>query len=117
MYTSACIEEAIIGKALSKSNSNDSSHGHSWDYEDYAFDYLSDKYGVDKLFQTTEEVITRELKVYIIDWGGLNIKNKIQLSCTMSQNMAVWVFMMKILKKYSSLLMKNFNLRKMMARI
>ena len=36
-------------------DSNDSSHSHSCNYEDYNFDCQLDIWGVDKLFQTPEE--------------------------------------------------------------
>ena len=35
------------------------------------------------MFQNSDEVLIRELKFYIDDWGNLNINNKSQLSCTM----------------------------------
>ena len=41
------------------------------------------KWGVQKLFQTSYEVIIRELKIYVEDMGKLNIKRKIQLLRTM----------------------------------
>ena len=34
------------------------------------------------MFNNSDETIKRELKLYIGDWYKLNIKNKIQLSCT-----------------------------------
>ena len=41
------------------------------------------KWGVQKLFQTSYEVIIRELKIYVEDMGKLNIKRRIQLLRTM----------------------------------
>ena len=35
------------------------------------------------MFQNSDEVLIRELKFYIEDWGKFNINNKNQLSCTM----------------------------------
>ena len=67
MHTSNYIEELFIGKNLSNYNSNDSSHSHSWNDKDYTFDNQFDKWGVEKLFKTSEEVTIRELKVYIED--------------------------------------------------
>ena len=46
MCTSTCIEEARIGKNISKTDSNDGSHSHSWNDEDHAFDYQLYKGGV-----------------------------------------------------------------------
>ena len=65
MYTSACIEESRIGRTLSHTDSNDGAHSHTWNYEDQAFDYQLDQWGVEKLFLNTDEAITRELKIYI----------------------------------------------------
>ena len=42
------------------------------------------KWGFQNLFQTSDEVIIIELKVYVEDREKLNIKNKSQLSRTMS---------------------------------
>ena len=67
MYASACIEEARIGKTLSRTESIHGLHSHSWNDEDHAFDYQLDQWGVDKFFQNSDEVIIRELKLYIED--------------------------------------------------
>ena len=83
VYTYACIEEARIGKALSKIDSKDGSHSHSWNDKDHAFECQLNQWGVKRLFQNSDEVITRELKLYIEDWGKLHIKNKIQVFSTM----------------------------------
>ena len=68
VYTSACIEEARIGKSLSNTDSNDNSHSHSCNDKDHTFDYQLYKRGAEKLFQTSYEVVTKELKKYIEDW-------------------------------------------------
>ena len=68
VYTSACIEEARIGKILSNMDSNDSSHSHSWNDEDNAFAYQLYKWGIYNLFQTSDEVIIIELKIYVKHW-------------------------------------------------
>ena len=39
--------------------------------------------GVWEVFQSSDETIIGELKLYIEDWETFNIKNKSQLSCTM----------------------------------
>ena len=80
MYISDCIEEARIGRNLSQIDIKDGSHSHSWNDGDHAFDYQLDQWGVEKLFQNSDEAIIRELKLYIGYWGKLNIKNKSQLS-------------------------------------
>ena len=59
VYTSACIEEARIGRTLSNTDIKDGSHSHSCNDEDHAFYYQLDQWGVDKLFQNSDEVITR----------------------------------------------------------
>ena len=82
VYTSACIEEEKIGKTLLNRNSKDVSHSHSWNEDDHTFDYQLYQRIVDKLFQNPYEVIIRDLKMYIVDWEKLNIKNKRQLSRT-----------------------------------
>ena len=101
---------------MSKSNINDSSHCPSWNDEDFDFGYQLDKLGIEKLFHTSEEVIIRELKVYIVDWGNKISRTKYncRIPC-FSQNMAFWIFTFKKLRNDSSLIVKNFDLRKMMA--
>ena len=59
VYTSACIEEARIGRTLSHTDSNDGSHSHTWNDEDQAFDYQLDQWGVEKLFPNADEAINR----------------------------------------------------------
>ena len=39
-----------------------------------------DQWGVEKLFQNSDEAITTELKLYIEYWEKLNTKNKSQVS-------------------------------------
>ena len=65
MYTYACIEEERIGRTLSHTYIKYGSHINSWNDEDHAFDYQLDQWGVEKLFQNSDESITTELKVYI----------------------------------------------------
>ena len=65
VYTSACIEEERIGRTLPHTYSKDGSHSHSWNDEYHAFEYQLDQWGVEKLFQNSDEAITRELKLYI----------------------------------------------------
>ena len=67
VYTSACIEEARIGRSLSDKDTNNSSHSHTWNDDDQAFDYQLDQWGVEKLLQNSDEAIIRELKFYIGD--------------------------------------------------
>ena len=57
MYTSDCIEEASIRSTLSHTYGKDGSHSHSCNYEDHAFDYQLDQWGVEKLFQNSDEAI------------------------------------------------------------
>ena len=80
VYTSACIEEARIGRTLSHTDSKDGSHSHSWNDEDHTFDYQLYQWGVVKLFQNADEEITRELEFYIEKWEKMHIKNKSQVS-------------------------------------
>ena len=97
VYTSACIEEERMGRNISHTDSKDSSHSHSWNDEDHAFDYKLDQWGVEKLFQNSDEAITRELKLYIEEWGKCisRTRSKYQKPCFL-QNMVVWIYMMKI---------------------
>ena len=83
MYISVCIEESSIGRTTSHTNSKDGSHSHFWNDEDHAFNYKLYQWGVEKLFQNSDEAITRELKLYIEEWEKSNIKNKSQLSKSM----------------------------------
>ena len=97
VYTYACIEEARCGRTLSHTDSKDGSHSHSWNDEDHAFDYQLDQWGVEKLFQNSDEAITRELKLYIEEWVKFNINNNSQVSkAVFLENMVVWLYMMKI---------------------
>ena len=68
VYTSACIEQAWTGSTISHKDSKDGSHSQYWNDEDHAFDYQLDQWGVENLFQNTDEAITRELKLYIEEW-------------------------------------------------
>ena len=79
MYTYAFIEEAIIGRSISKTDSKDGSHSQSWNDEDHAFEYQLYQWCVEKLFHNSDEAIIRELKLYIKYREKLNIKNKRQL--------------------------------------
>ena len=64
-------------------SSKNGSHINSWNDEYHYFENELDQLVVEKLFQNSDEVIIRELKLYIEYWGKLNIKNKSQLSSTM----------------------------------
>ena len=100
MYTSACIEEAIVGITLSNTDSKDGSHIHSWNDEDHDFDYQLDQCVVEKMLQNSDEVIIRDLKMYIEEWGTKLIKNKRQVSKTI------------FLTKYGSLALYDVDLEK-----
>ena len=54
-----------------------------WNDEYHVFDYQLDQWGVENLFQNSDEAITRELKFYIEDWEKLHIKSKSQVSKAM----------------------------------
>ena len=83
VYKSACIEEERIGRNLSHTESNYGSHSHTWNDVDHAFYYQLDQWGVEKLFPTTDEAITREIKMYIEEWGKSisRIRSKYQKPC------------------------------------
>ena len=83
VYTSACIEEARIGRFLSHIYTNNGSHSHTWNDEDQAFDNQLYRWGVEMLFPNEDEAITRELKIYIEEWETIHIKNKSQVSKAM----------------------------------
>ena len=100
VYTSACIEEASIGRSLSHTDTNNFSHSHTWNDEYQAFDYQLYQWGVEKLFPNEDEAITREMKVYIEEWEKMHIKNSSQVSKTM------------FLAKYWSLALYDENLEK-----
>ena len=68
VYTSVCIEEARILRTISHTDSKDGSHSHNWNDEYHALDYQFYQWGVDKLFQNTDEAINREFKMYIEEW-------------------------------------------------
>ena len=74
------LKKASIGWTLYHTDSKDGSHSNSWNYEDHDFDYKLDQWGVEKLFQNSDEAITTELKFYIEYWEKLNTKNKSQVS-------------------------------------
>ena len=54
-----------IGRSLSDIDTNNGSHSHTWNDDDQAFDYQLDQWGVEKMFHSQYEAITRELKMYI----------------------------------------------------
>ena len=83
VYTSACIEEARIGRSLSDIDTNNFSHSHTWNGDDPDLDYQLDQWGVEILFHNQDEAITRELKMCIEEWEKTHIKNKSQVSKTM----------------------------------
>ena len=83
VYTHACIEKAIIGRNLSNTYIKDSSRSQCLNDQDHVFGYQVYQWGVEKMFQHSDEVIIRELKVHVEDRGEFNIKNKSQLSRTM----------------------------------
>ena len=68
VYTYDCIEEESTRRNLSNTDSKDSSHSHSWNDQDHTFDYQLDKWVVKKLFQNSDEEITRKLKFYNEEW-------------------------------------------------
>ena len=70
------MEEAIIGKHLSNTNINDGSRSHYWNDEDHAFDHKLYQWSVEKLFQTLDEVIIRELKIYVDEREEFNLKTR-----------------------------------------
>ena len=100
MYTSACIEEEMIGRTLYHTDSKDGSHSQSCNDEGHAFYSQLDQWGVEKLFQNSDEAITRELKFYIEEWGNCisRTRAKYQKSCLL-KIMVVWIYMMKIWKQ------------------
>ena len=53
---------------LSHTYSKYGSHSHSWNDEYHAFGYQLDQWGVENLFQNSDEAITREFKFYIETW-------------------------------------------------
>ena len=65
MYTSDHIEEAIIVRDVSNTNGKESSRNHFWNDEDHAFGYQVDQWGVEKLFQNSDELLIRKLKMYV----------------------------------------------------
>ena len=68
VYTSACIESAIIEQYLSDKQLYDNFSSHTWNEEDYAFDHQLEKFGVEKVFSEHSEPVKRELRAYIDDW-------------------------------------------------
>ena len=63
VYTYCFIEEAMIGRNLYYTDSKDGSYSNSWNGKDHDFDYHLNQWGVDKLFQNSDEAIIRELKL------------------------------------------------------
>ena len=47
----------MIGRNISHIDSKDGLHSLSWNYKDHAFDYQLYQWGVDKLFQNSDELI------------------------------------------------------------
>ena len=59
VYKYACIEETSIGRTLSHTDHKDGSHSHYCNDEDHTLDYKLYQWGFDKLFQNSDESITR----------------------------------------------------------
>ena len=92
MYTSACIEELRILGTLSHTDSKYGSRSNSWNYEDHAFDYQLDQWGVEKLLQNSDEAITTELKVYIKDWKNRISRTRANFNVPhFLQNVVAWI--------------------------
>ena len=100
MYTYAYSEETRMGRTISNTDSKYGSHSQFCNQEDHAFEYQLDQWGVERILQNSDEVIIRELKLYIEDWEKLHINNNSQLLCTM------------FLKKYGSLDMYDGYMKK-----
>ena len=100
VYTSACVEESRIGINISNTYSKDSSHINSWNDEDNNFDCQLDQWGVEKLFQNSDEVIIRELKMYVEDWEIRISRTRVNycVLCLL-KNIVVWICMMNIWRK------------------
>ena len=69
----------MIGRTLPHTDSTYGSKSHSWNDQYRAFDYQLDQWGVEKLFQNSDEAITIELKLYIEEQGKIHIKNNSQV--------------------------------------
>ena len=54
VYTSACIEESVIGRTLYHTDSKDGSHSHSCNDEDHTFDCQLDQWSAIKLFHNSD---------------------------------------------------------------
>ena len=68
------------------------------------------------MFHNSDELIIRELRIYIEDWEKLNTKNKSQLLRTMFIEKYGSLDLYDIdLEKHPSLTMNNFNLITIMA--
>ena len=73
VYTSACIESAIIEQYHSNKQLYDNCSSRTWNEEDDVFDNQLDKWGVDRVFSEHSEPVKRELRSYIEDWGNLSM--------------------------------------------
>ena len=79
VYTSACIESAIIEQYQSDKQLYENSSSHTWNEEDDAFDHQLDKWGVDRAFSEHSEPVKRYLRAYIEDWEILSMKKDDQI--------------------------------------
>ena len=68
VYTSNCIESAIIEKYHSEKQLNENCLSHTRNEEDGVFDYQLEKWGVEKLFSKHSEPVKRELRSCIEYW-------------------------------------------------
>ena len=110
MYKYDCIEEARIGKTLPKTDINDGSQSHCWNDGDYDFEYQLDQWGVERLFHNLDEVLIRELKMYVEYREKLNIKDKRQLLRTLYLEKYVSLDLYDEDLEELPLDMKNFNM-------
>ena len=74
VYTSACIESAIIEKYHSDKQLNENCSSNTWNGEDDEFDHQLDKWGVERVLSEYLEPVKRNLITYIKDWENLSMK-------------------------------------------
>ena len=59
------LKKQELQKTLSNIDIKDASHSHSWNDKDHAFRYQLDRWGVERFFNISYEVIIRDLKSYV----------------------------------------------------
>ena len=81
----------------SDENINDNFSSHTWNEYDDAFEKQLEKWGMEQLLSDEPKLVTRELRVYIEDWGELIKKMIKDIALIFWKILVVSLFMILVL--------------------